>query len=116
MSQLDNSFGPITSVAAVTSTGPGSWVKPRGILNNWGYTVATAGSTSAITVTHTLQGTLSDSTAPAAADIFPMSTTSGAGHSRVTARLARQVRVRINSLSSTSSTGPTATVVVAGTL
>ena len=93
MSQLDNSYGPVTSASAITSTGGKSWVKPRGLLNNWGYTITTAGSTSAVTPKHRL-----------------------AGHSRVTARLARQVRVRINSLSSTSSTGPTATVVVAGTL
>ena len=116
MSQLDNSYGPVTSASAITSTGGKSWVKPRGLLNNWGYTITTAGSTSAVTSKHRLEGTLSDAAAPAAADIFTLSTGSGAGHVRTTGKIARQVRINVTTLSSTSGAGPTLTAVVAGTL
>ena len=117
MSQLDNSFGPATSASASTGTGGKTWIKPRGLLNNWGYTITTAGSTSTVTSKHKLEGTLSDSTAPAAADIFPLSTGSGTGHVRTSAvRMARQVRINVTTLSSTSTGTPTLTAVVGGTL
>ena len=118
MSQLDNSYGPETSASAITSTGGKSWVKPRGLLNNWGYTVTSAGgSTSTVTSKHKLEGTLSDSTAPAAADIYTLSTGSGDGHVRTTGKVARQVRMNITTApASTSSTGVTLTAVVGGTL
>lgn len=116
MSQLDNSFGPQDSATASTGTGGKSWVKPRGLLNNWGYTVTTAGSTSAVTSKHKLEGTLSDAAAPAAADIFTLSTGNGAGHVRTTGKVARQVRINVTTLSSTSTGTPNLTAVVAGTL
>ena len=116
MSQLDNSYGPQDSATAVSTTGGKSWVKPRGLLNNWGYTITTAGSTSTVTSTHRLEGTLSEATSPVAADIFTLSTGNGAGHVRTTGKIARQVRINVVTLSSTSSTGSTLTAVVAGTL
>ncbi len=117
MSVLDNSFGPVTSASAVSTTGGKTWVKPRGLLANWGYTITTAGTTLTITVKHKLQGTLSESTAPVAADIYTLSTGAGTGHVRTTAKPARQVRISIDTLSSTSTAvTPTATAVVGGTL
>ncbi len=118
MSQLDNSFGPATSASAVISTGGQTWIKPRGVLANWGYTITSGGgSTSAVTSKHKLEGTLSDSTGPAAADIFTLSTGSGDGHVRTTGKVARQVRIHFTTAAaSTSSTGVTVTAVVAGTL
>ncbi len=116
MSQLDNSVGPVTSASAVSTTGGKAWVRPRGLLTNWGYTITTAGSTSTVTVTHRLEGTLSDSTGPVAADVYTLSTGNGTGHVRTTGKVARQVRINIVSLSSTSSTGPTTTAVIGGAL
>ena len=117
MSQLDNSYGPATSAGAVTTTGGQTWIKPRGVLANWGYTITSAGSTSTVTSKHKLEGTLSDSTGPAAADVFTLSTGSGDGHIRTTGKVARQVRIHFTTAAaSTSSTGPTVTAVVAGTL
>ena len=114
--QLANSFGPQTGASAVTSTGGGTWIKPRGLLANWGYTITTAGSTSTVTSKHRLEGTLSDSTAPAAADVYTLSTGSGAGHVRTSAKVARQVRINVTTLSSTSGAGPTLTAVIGGSL
>ncbi len=116
--QLANSFGPFTSSAAVTTTGAGSWATPRGLLANWGYTITSAGgSTSTVTSKHKLEGTLSDSTAPAAADIFDLSTGSGDGHVRTTGKVSRQVRINVTTAAaSTSSTGVSVTAVVGGTL
>ena len=114
--QLSNSLGPVTSVSASTATGAGSWATPRGVLANWGYTITTAGSTSTVTSKHKLEGTLSESTAPVAADVFTLSTGSGAGHVRTAAKVARQVRVNITTLTSTSSSAPSITAVVGGSL
>lgn len=117
MSILDKGFGPATSANAITTTGGKTWIRPRGILANWGYTITTAGSTSTVTSKHRLEGTLSDSTGPAAADVFTLSTGSGIGHVRTTGKVARQVRLNITTApASTSSTGPTLTAVVGGSL
>ncbi len=113
---LENGFGPADSASASTGTGGKTWVRPRGLLNNWGYTITTAGSTSTVTSKHKLEGTLSEATAPAAADIYTLSTGSGAGHVRVTGKLARQVRINVTTLSSTSTGTPNLTAVVGGTL
>lgn len=115
MSILDNSYGPADSASAVTTTGGKTWIKPRSVLSNWGFTIITAGSATTITSKYKLEGTLSESTAPSAADIYDMSTGSGAGHTRVTGMLARQVRINVTALSSTSST-PTLSAVVAGSI
>ena len=115
--QLSNSFGPQTSASAVTSTGGGTWIKPRGLLGDWGYTITSAGSTTTITSKHKLEGTLSDSTGPVAADIYTLSTGSGNGHVRTTGKVARQVRINVTTApASTSSTGVTLTAVVGGSL
>lgn len=115
--QRAEGWGPATLASTVGTTGPGSWVKPPAqVFPNWSYTVVTANSTSTVTITYALQGTLDNSTAPAAGYIYSLSTGSGAGTTHATNKLARQVRIRIDSISSTSSTAPTATVVAAGSL
>ena len=116
MSKANTGYGPFTSISAA-STGPGLWGFPRGqVLSAWAYHIATSNSTSAVTVKHKLQGTLSESSAPAAADIFTISAGSGAGYVAATGKPAVQVRANITSITSTSSTAPKATAVVGGGL
>ena len=107
-------YGPITSVDG-GSTGPGIWVRPQAaILTAWAYHVKTGNSTSAVTVKHLLQGTLSLSSAPGTADVFTLSTGSGAGVVIATGKPVAQVRAVITHITSTTSTAPTATVAVVG--
>ncbi|MFA6044762.1 MAG: hypothetical protein WC718_07245 [Phycisphaerales bacterium] len=116
MINQDVSWGPGYAKTADASTGPGAWIKPRGLLSTWGYTVTSAGSTSTITTTGRLEGTLSDSTAPTAAEIATLSTKTGVGYVAVTGKPARQVRWNTLTLTSTSSTAPNVTVRLGGTL
>lgn len=116
-------WGPGNVLTASPSTGPSAWIKPRGLLSTWAYSVATSGSTSTITTTGRLEGTLSDSTAPGAVEIVTLSTKSGTGYGASADKPARQVRWNTLTLTSTSTgstgggpTAPTITVRLGGTL
>jgi len=113
----DTSWGPDTIYDGSSSTSPGSWHKLRGPLGRWALNLASGNSTSTVTAKGTLQGTLSDATAPAAGEIFTISTKGAVGYACSTAvKIARQVRWSLGTLTSTSSTAPTLTVKVCGTL
>lgn len=112
----DVTWGPVTIYSA-KSTGTGDWYKLRSPLGRFGFTLSGGNSTSPITGKGTLQGTVSDSSAPASDEAFTLSTKGAVGYGAVVDKPARQVRWQATTAAvSTSSTSATLVVKVCGTL
>jgi hypothetical protein len=114
---VSHGWGPERLLNAVTSTGPGTAVDADPSHSDWGLQVVTAGSTSAITCSVTLQGTLDMlSTAPTYMTLLTWSSTGESSGDIVfqASRPAGKVRANVVALTSTSSTAPTASAYVGG--
>ncbi len=98
---------------SVSSTGAQSWNKLSGTYRHSGVEVTQGNSTSAVTLSVVIQGRINPDSSTGAITLLTWSST-GAGVQESTHAPITEVRARVDTLTSTSSTAPTATVWYAG--
>lgn len=114
-------WGPERLLNGAASTGASAWATSNPCHANWGIAVLGGNSTSVVHAKVVLRATLDMlSTAPTGTTIATWTSTGGAPTNSdgqvvyVTGKPAGRVQARVDALSSTSSTAPTASVWVGG--